>query len=114
MSEHTSESPWDAKNPETLAALVIDHSEDYCEDVDFSPFLAQWRADRAVRAALRERLAGLEKSWLVLLREIAKLDNETDWDGADDDTFLEQFDPWHLLRRASALRGKEASDGRDA
>jgi len=42
----------------------------------------------------------LEKSWLALLRQVSKLDPETqDWDGADDGTFLEEFDPWVILRR---------------
>jgi hypothetical protein len=55
----------------------------------------------------KARIAELEpyeKSWLALLREIAKLDRETDWEGADDDTFLEEFDPWHLLRNEAAPR----------
>ena len=44
----------------------------------------------------------LEKSWLALLWEIAKLDDGTGWEGADNGTFLEQFDPWHVLRRIVA------------
>ena len=46
-----------------------------------------------------------EWSWLALLREVSKLDEETtDWIGASDDTFLEQFDPWAVLRKAVSLR----------
>jgi len=49
-------SPWDAHNPATLRALVDTHSEDYCEDVAFEPFLRQWEADIVENKRLRKRL----------------------------------------------------------
>jgi hypothetical protein len=41
-----------------------------------------------------------DKDWIAVLREIAKLSDKVDmgdWAQADDETLLEQFDPWVVL-----------------
>jgi hypothetical protein len=52
---------------------------------------------------LEARLSKMDKDWLLLLREISVLDTETDWHGAADHTFQEQFDPRAVIR---ALAGE--------
>jgi len=54
--------------------------------------------------------ADLERSWLALLREIAKLSDamgldSENWSDADDCTLLQEFDPWVVIRRAELLKG---------
>ena len=46
MTDLTPEKPWDGKNPAVLRAHVEQHAEDYCEDVNFEPYLRAWEDDR--------------------------------------------------------------------
>lgn len=49
--------------------------------------------------ALEEDKRVMDTTWLALLRAVAKIDpdTDTDWPNADDDTLLEQYDPWVVL-----------------
>ena len=77
-----------------------------------SVVLDRVEADRAAREAAERELAEAirPEDWFALLREIAKLDTEDGgWDGCDDATFSEQFDPWTTLRqRVPVLRAAES------
>lgn len=62
-----------------------------------------------------KRIDALERSWLALLREVSKLDRETtDWEGADDRTFLEEFDPWDVLRSLAPNSTSQSADDKEA
>jgi len=81
--------------PETLRRI---------KDRDLYEDAVNWPGECDAHAAAWEAdIAQRERDWLALLQEISKLDREpTDWEGADDSTFLEEFDPWDVLRTEAA------------
>ena len=62
-------------------------------------------------AEIKERRA----DWLSILREIAKLSNNGQWNGEyeapDDTALLEEFDPWKVLRRLQLERAEAGTVG---
>jgi hypothetical protein len=57
-------------------------------------------------SALKQAIAEQDKTWLALLQECAKLSDamgldDGDWVEAGDETLMEQFDPWVVIRQAT-------------
>lgn len=63
---------------------------------------------------LRSEIEQHRNDWLAMLREVAKVsdalgldgfdfDPDDGWSHADDDTLLEQFDPWSVIRKVQSL-----------
>lgn len=107
--------PWLVNpDPRKYVQMPFSAEEDVLRDRDANAaFCANARDDvpRLIAEIRRQRaeLQPLRESdtygWKPLMREIAKLSDalgldDGDWEQADEDTLLEQFDPWTVIRSA--------------